>query len=278
MALPMLHKKFRELMLMKKIIISLSVLAVIALAAAGGTVAFFNDTETSTGNVFVAGNIDLKVDSLGAEYNDIDIEASDWVMRDLTDEKFFSFADIKPGDFGWRVLSLHVQDNPAYACFLIHDKEDDENTVVNPELVAGDTADDGIPFGELSKEIEIFAWEDLLPDAIYDPVNEVALMAAPASLFDTSYITYADSTSAITPLTGFGDTRFAALAWCAGTMTVNVGGNLVQPGIPGGTIECDGVSMGDIAQTDEFTANMSAYAEQTRNNDNFKCEDVNLDS
>lgn len=251
---------------------------IVAVAAliTGATVAFFNDTETSTGNIFVAGTIDLKVDSFGSKYNDEKVDDSDWVARNLTDEKYFNLDDIKGGDFGWRHISLHVQDNPAWACFLITDKEDDENTVTEPEFDVGDTSDDGVPFGELSQELEIFAWEDRLPDAIYDPNNETALMVAPESFFDVDYITYSDSGNGISPLAGFGDTRHITLAWCAGTLTVNPAGNLIQPGLPGSTIECDGAGMGDIAQTDKFSASMVAYAEQIRNNDSFLCSSVNL--
>ena len=35
----------------------------------GGTYALFNDTETSAGNVFTAGSIDLKVDHKSSTYN-----------------------------------------------------------------------------------------------------------------------------------------------------------------------------------------------------------------
>src|SRR3989344_1372868 len=99
---------------MKKILLSLATIVVVAGVAAGGTVAFFNDTETSTGNVLTAGNIDLTVDSFGSTYNNGDIVDSDFPAVDLTNEKFFVFEDIKPGDFGWRHLSIHAEDNPAW--------------------------------------------------------------------------------------------------------------------------------------------------------------------
>ncbi|TXH01141.1 MAG: hypothetical protein E6P95_02420, partial [Candidatus Moraniibacteriota bacterium] len=47
----------------KRIVMSLSVIAAAAAAVVGGTGAFFSDSETSTGNTFTAGAIDLKVDS-----------------------------------------------------------------------------------------------------------------------------------------------------------------------------------------------------------------------
>ncbi len=44
---------------MKKIVISLVVIGVVGVVAIGGTIAYFSDTETSTGNTFTAGTLDL---------------------------------------------------------------------------------------------------------------------------------------------------------------------------------------------------------------------------
>jgi predicted ribosomally synthesized peptide with SipW-like signal peptide len=54
---------------MKKIISSGAMLLVVLAVLVGGTGAFFSDTETSTGNVFTAGSIDLKVNHSAASYN-----------------------------------------------------------------------------------------------------------------------------------------------------------------------------------------------------------------
>ncbi len=54
---------------MKKIIISLSIIGAAAVIGIGATVALFSDTETSAGNIFTAGSIDLKVDHTLATYN-----------------------------------------------------------------------------------------------------------------------------------------------------------------------------------------------------------------
>jgi len=48
-----------------KVMMSVGVVVFVAALAIAGTGAFFNDTETSTGNVFTAGALDLKVDSVG---------------------------------------------------------------------------------------------------------------------------------------------------------------------------------------------------------------------
>ena len=47
---------------MKKILISLMAIALVIGLVGAGTVAWFSDTETSTGNTFTAGTLDLKVD------------------------------------------------------------------------------------------------------------------------------------------------------------------------------------------------------------------------
>ena len=46
---------------MKKILVSLSIIGVVAAIAVGSTVAYFRDVETSTGNTFSAGTLDLKI-------------------------------------------------------------------------------------------------------------------------------------------------------------------------------------------------------------------------
>ena len=57
---------------MKKILLSLGMIVFVGGLIIGATGAFFSDTETSTGNTFAAGAIDLKIDntSYGLDYND----------------------------------------------------------------------------------------------------------------------------------------------------------------------------------------------------------------
>ncbi|MEO0190928.1 MAG: TasA family protein [candidate division WOR-3 bacterium] len=46
---------------MRKILLSLSVIGIVALVVIGATVAYFHDVETSTGNTMAAGTLDLKI-------------------------------------------------------------------------------------------------------------------------------------------------------------------------------------------------------------------------
>ena len=58
----------------KRIIFSLSTLIVTGAVLVGGTGAFFSDTETSAGNVFTAGDIDLKINHTAQTYNGVDCQ------------------------------------------------------------------------------------------------------------------------------------------------------------------------------------------------------------
>lgn len=252
-----------------------SVVVAVAGLVAGATIAFFNDTETSTGNVFTAGAIDLRVDSFGASYNGEDLEDTFFPTTDLTDEHFFVFDDVKPGDYGTRNISLHASSNPAYACLLIHDKKDLDNGITDSEdevATGADDDDDGTPDGDLSKELMLFAWEDKDGDATYDPVSnsEPPLTHnggsfAVDSFFDIDYEIFFDSTAGSSALDPADPPRHIGLYWCAGDLSVDHST---------GALSCDGSGMGDISQSDSFSADVTLFAEQTRNNPNFKCEDA----
>ncbi|OGF65264.1 hypothetical protein A2Z53_03240 [Candidatus Giovannonibacteria bacterium RIFCSPHIGHO2_02_42_15] len=185
---------------MKKIIISLSVIAAVAAVAIGATTAFFSDTETSTGNMFTAGAIDLKIDS-ESHYNglicrDIGPSAPDYRWRGVIDgsptteelsqehyndpcdgtwaetdlgltHKFFKLTDVKPGDVGENTISLHLTNNDGWGRFVISAVKDYDNTCTEPEdevVTEGCTVatpENQVPgSGELSQNISFFAWLD----------------------------------------------------------------------------------------------------------------------
>ena len=64
--------------------------------AIGTTGAFFNDRETSTGNTFAAGAVDLKIGN-ESYYNGAVSTSTSWSLANLTIEKFFDFPDLKIG-------------------------------------------------------------------------------------------------------------------------------------------------------------------------------------
>ena len=187
-----------------------------------------------------------------------------WNEKDLGQgDTFWNFDDIKPGDRGTNVISLHLIDNDGWACLLVNDKHDDDNGLTDPEETAGDYTD-GVDNGELSKNINVFLWMDDDGDGIYEPSDEKQLYSGSLAA-DPVKMTIVDSIIG-DPLEG-GVTEYVGLAWCAGTQTVD--GST-------GTITCDGHGMGDEAQTDSLTASLTIYAEQWRNNPDFDCANVGL--
>ena len=104
----------------KKILISLSVIGAVAAIAVGGTIAYFSDVETSTGNTFTAGSLDLIVDIDGVQYNPLN-------------RAIFTVTDMKPGDKGEETLSLRVVDNPACGFISFNLASDLDNSCTEPE-------------------------------------------------------------------------------------------------------------------------------------------------
>lgn len=142
--------------IMKKILISLSVIGVVSVIAVGATMAYFGDTETSTGNTMTAGTIDLKID-LQCPGNDCD-----WSLRDLNGESIFGrVCDIKPGDEGEVTLSWHVYDNNAWGRLRFANVVDYENGCSSSEAKVDNTcADPGQGQGELSQNLMFTLWMD----------------------------------------------------------------------------------------------------------------------
>jgi len=82
-----------------------------------------------------------------------------WDLKDLEEgDYYWYFDDVKPGDYGVNVISLHAYNNDAYACLKAMDIVDKEETVNDPEIAAGDNIASVV--GELSNYIRIFSWED----------------------------------------------------------------------------------------------------------------------
>ncbi|MFA6514861.1 MAG: SipW-dependent-type signal peptide-containing protein [Candidatus Paceibacterota bacterium] len=183
-----------------------------------------------------------------------------WTEKDLGQgDTFFNFGDVKPADWGTNVISLHVSSNDAYACLIADEKVDLENTIYDPEASAGDTTD---PNGELSNYINVFTWGDTNGDGMFNG-TETALGSGPLS--SLSSIMSMDSSTSQSLLAN--STKNIGLAWCAGTLTTPV---LDSPFV------CNGSGMGNVAQSDSFTARLTAYAEQVRNNEAFSCAGVEL--
>jgi len=117
---------------MNKIFLNLISIFAVAAIAATATVAYFSDTETSTGNTFAAGTLDLKVD-------------------DQDDPNIVSVAlnNMKPGDtaqYQWSWKNAGTIEGQPW--LEIVNVADDDNGLLEPEKTAGDSEDEE---GELSQ-------------------------------------------------------------------------------------------------------------------------------
>ena len=143
----------------KKIIISLAVIGIVSAIAIGATISYFSDTETSAGNTFTAGAIDLTIDN-HSWYNGVLNPGLTWELKDLTEgDLFFDYHDLKPGDWGEDTISLHVDTNDAWACMDFNLYNADDNGLTDPEEDDGDTTS-GPGRGELQDEVYFIWWDD----------------------------------------------------------------------------------------------------------------------
>ncbi len=147
---------------MKKILLGILVTGAVGGVALLATNAFFSDTETSTGNKFQAGAVDLTIDStahydgmvcIGGFWADEDNTlvnnplpgligtacTGTWPAGNLVSEKFFNLTDIKPGDYGENTISMHIDNNPVWACIDITNLVNAENGQTEPEALVDNT-------------------------------------------------------------------------------------------------------------------------------------------
>lgn len=268
-----------------RILASLGMIVFVAALLAGGSGAFFSDTETSTGNTFTAGALDLLVDSQ-AHYAGLECIAGTWqddpdiqeptTRPDLLGDEcqgtwtetnlgpsnvFFNLGDLKPGDMGENTISLHVENNDAYMCAAIHDVESDDNGLTEPEGEDGD-ATGSAGEGELDEELSFFVWRDD-GDNIFQLDEEGGILVdvgeGPGDSITGVYPLFTPQTQAMT-----GDTtEYLGVAWCYGNFQRT-----------GASLTCDGGPVTNVSQTDSLEASVSFYVEQSRNNGNFQCPDI----
>lgn len=268
---------------MKKILISLSIIAGAAVVVVGATTAFFSDTETSTGNTFTAGSIDLKVDNEchWSGGTTCPWQVSDWSLTDLKDgiHKFFYFTDLKPGDWGEDTISLHVYDNDAWGRVYLDGVTDSENDCTEPELedepncVAGADQD-----GELDNEMQAMIWLDQgttpgfqcsgegetarCGDDIFEGDNEwQGENYEPVIVYDDITAGWSYDLSNI--LVGNGD-GLTSDGHMVGSITYYIGVGWCFGDWDGST--CDGSDVNNSSQSDSLSGNLNFQVEQYRNN------------
>lgn len=278
---------------MKKILLSTALVLFVGGAfALGSTGAFFSDSETSTGNTFTAGAIDLKIDN-SSYYNGVLNPGTTWELKDLTIEKFFDFLDLKPGDYGEDTISLHVDTNDSYLCAEVTLTSNDDNGINEPEGVDGDTTD-GAGNGELANEVNFIWWADDGDNVLENgegvinsgPIGELELNEPyPFTLADSDENIWTGTGG---PITG-DKTFYIGKAWCFGSLTPaplaqsstgaratttpaqDGNGNQTAGEPADGGYLCNGSQLNNITQTDSLTADVTFSAIQSRNNPNYQC-------
>ncbi len=123
---------------MKRILYSVLSIAALAVLVGGATFAYFSDTETSNGNTFTAGTLDLLVD--GSNNN---------VVK-------FNVTNMRPGNQPKASYLLH--NNGTLKGYLDLENisvTNNENSCVEPEVEAGDTTCGTVGDGELQDVVNL---------------------------------------------------------------------------------------------------------------------------
>lgn len=236
----------------KQILVSLSIISVVSAIAIGGTIAYFSDTETSAGNTFTTGTLDLKVDN-HCYYNGRECVYvkpglyrwtgtfeecyCTWELSNLDGKLFFNFTNVKPGDHGEDTVSLHTT-NDAWVCAEITNLATAENGRNEPEADVDETAD----VGELQDNLYFNIWRDYNCDNIYNENDYYLAQDVKTTAFKWPI---ADSNTG-DPLLG-GQTYCLAIGW----------------NVP--------LEVGNVIQSDSITGDVIFTAYQARHNENFLC-------
>jgi predicted ribosomally synthesized peptide with SipW-like signal peptide len=178
---------------------SLMTIAVVGALVGGGTYAYFSDTETSSGNTFTAGTLDLNLDSVNTN-----------VVK-------FTVTDVKPGDSGggtWTVVN--VGSIPGYLDLESISVSEAIGTTTDPELA------DEVPPGTDTTQLGNY----LLVHIFIDANNNGSWDAGEADIFGTNAApaainTIAGSYALDLSLAASGGTNYITLLWSVATATDN---------------------------------------------------------
>ncbi|MBI5139501.1 hypothetical protein HZA26_02740 [Candidatus Nomurabacteria bacterium] len=267
---------------MKNIILSISSIVFAVAVLAGGTGAFLKDSESSTGNTFASGVIDLKIDneSYVTDNNGklVFSPLTSWALSNLEGKLFFNFLDLKPGDIGEDTISLHVNNNNAWACMNVKITSTPENGQPEPEALVDETI--GENEGELQDHLYFAFWADD-GDNVYEKYEKIWKEGLSKEIFNGENWTLADSQLNIwggdDPLIG-NTTKYIGKAWCFGELTKTpvkqdgqgkTGNN--GPLVRGTGFSCAGQEVGNIVQSDGIKADVSFSVVQSRSNNEFLC-------
>jgi len=236
----------------KKILISLSIIGVVSAVAIGITVGYFSDTESSIGNTFSAGEIDLKIDF------HCKAPGCGWSLRDLDGDSFFKECDVKPGDSKEGTISFHVYNNNAWGRIKLDHTHNYENACSEPETVYPDPncGDPGDGQGELGQNLKFTIWLDEGQTAGWQcPENQAKCAADPLEGDN-------ELNGVETPLINdISADQLVAAGWYVFPQEIQASSTYyvgVKWSLPSGT--------GNIAQTDSFASWVVMEVVQSRDN------------
>lgn len=258
----------------------------VAVFAVGLTRSFFSDTETSSGNIFTSGSLDLKIDN-ESYYNGVLNDSTTWLPDDLENHKFFNFLDLKPSDWGEDTISLRVDTNDAWLCVDINLTSDDDNDCTEPELLDDPecTVNEDLFDGEVGANTNMVFWVDDGDNVLEtDEVENIFSQGTALEVLTDASWALAHSNQAGRILLDSdlnesgaaigGKTYWIGKYWCFGNLEQSPvdSGDDNNPTIdPGFT--CDGSGLNNAPQSDSLLADISFRAEQARNNPEFTCDD-----
>lgn len=216
----------------------------------------------AVGSTFATGSgtgaLDLTIDNK-TFYNGTLQPTLSWSLKNLvpSNDKFFNFSDVKPGDTGTTTMSIHLKNSSAYVCLDFKNLKDEENGINEPESHLDNTNG-----GELSNELEFFSWYDDGDNAF--EIGEKPLFGTSTQMASVvmASTTYALSDYLNGPAFPVNQTKYIGITWCAGNLTVN---------LATAKITCDATVMGNEAQTDSMSVDISIRAVSSTQQPTFTC-------
>lgn len=184
---------------MKKILVSFMTIALVSALIGGGIYAYFSDVETSTGNTFTAGTLDLNLD--GGNTN---------VVK-------FTVDDVKPGASGggtWEVANVGNMD--GYLDLESISASEAIGTTTDPELA--DEVPPGTDTAQLGNYLMVHMFIDANNNGSWD-AGETDIFGTNAS--PAAINTIASSYGLDLSLLANGGTNYITLLWSVGTTVDN---------------------------------------------------------
>ncbi len=289
---------------MKKIITSLGMVVFVGAVVAGGTGAFFSDTETSSANVFTAGAIDLKVDSV-AHINGLVCFDGKWVPE--SEVEWNASTSANQLVLGANVASATVAynlENPSNVpqaggkcegTWALTDLGPIHTFFDYGDLKPGDNGENTISLHVINndaymcaivKNVESNDNSQTEPESIVDANGtttgeldqELSFFIwgdDGDNIFEQGEQVLANNEDGIgidgtyplfTPQTG--------AMQASTTQYVGVYWCYGDLTVNGTNLSCSGNSVTNVSQTDSLKADIEFYIEQARNNENFRCPGV----